>query len=187
MQANTLSGGFANPAIDAAHAFRRVMEAMARPGTIQTVSGAAPPEPLSPAAAAVLLTLCDTDTPAHLASAANCAPVRQWLAFHTGAPLTDPAHCMFAVGTWDALQPLPSFPVGTSQYPDRSATLIVEVEELENAGSTLAGPGIKGEARLALPETEAFQANRKLFPRGLDFIFTCGHQLVALPRTTQVR
>ena len=36
MQANTLSGGFTNPATQSAHAFRSVMEAMARPGTFKT-------------------------------------------------------------------------------------------------------------------------------------------------------
>ncbi len=40
MEANTLSGGFADPATQSAHAFRSVMEAMARPGTIQDIEGA---------------------------------------------------------------------------------------------------------------------------------------------------
>ena len=67
MQADTLDGGFADPATDAAHAFRAVMEAMARPGTLREITGATPPAPLSPAAGAAILTLCDTDTPLHLA------------------------------------------------------------------------------------------------------------------------
>jgi hypothetical protein len=45
MQANTLSGGFTKPAAQSAHAFRSVLEAMARPGTIQDIEGAAPPCP----------------------------------------------------------------------------------------------------------------------------------------------
>lgn len=186
MQADTLSGGFADPAIQSAHAFRSVMEAMARPGTIHHISGAAPPAPLSDAAGAVLLTLCDTDTPVHLAGDADCDAVRAWLAFHTGAPVAGPSHCMFAVGTWAALAPLSTYPIGTAEYPDRSATLIVEVETLEATGATLAGPGIKANAALSLPETHAFQANRMLFPLGLDFIFTTGDQLAALPRSTEV-
>ncbi|MEL6551415.1 MAG: phosphonate C-P lyase system protein PhnH [Pseudomonadota bacterium] len=186
MQTNTLSGGFAEPAIDAAHAFRRVMEAMARPGTVQDISGALPPAPLSPAAGTVLLTLCDTDTPVHLAGATDCADVRHWLAFHTGAPLAAPSRCAFAVGAWEALAPLSPYPVGTSKYPDRSATLIVEVADLAASGATLSGPGIKDHAALSVPEIEAFQANAALFPRGLDFIFTCGNRLAALPRTTRV-
>lgn len=187
MQAQTLSGGFANPATQAAHAFRAVMEAMARPGTVQDIAGATPPDALSPAAGAVLLTLCDTETPVYLAGAADCAAVKEWLAFHTGAPLAGPSHCMFAVGTWDALAPLSAYPIGTSEYPDRSATLIVESPGLSAEGATLTGPGIKDQAALSLPELEAFQSNRLLFPLGLDFIFTSGDCLAALPRTTEVQ
>lgn len=186
MQASTLSGGFADPAIGSAHAFRSVMEAMARPGTIQNIGGATPPAPLSPATGAVLLTLCDTETPVYLASDVNCAAVKAWLSFHTGAPLVGPSHCMFAVGTWDALAPLSTYPIGTSEYPDRSATLIVECPELAASGATMTGPGIKEQAALSLPEVEAFRSNRMLFPLGLDFIFTSGDRIAALPRTTHV-
>ena len=92
MQSEALIGGFKDPAIQSAHAFRSVMEAMARPGTVQEISGAVPPAPMSPAAGAVLLTLCDTETPVYLAGALDCDAVRSWLAFHTGAPLTGPSH-----------------------------------------------------------------------------------------------
>ncbi|MEO1024626.1 MAG: phosphonate C-P lyase system protein PhnH [Pseudomonadota bacterium] len=186
MQATALSGGFDNPAIGSAHAFRSVMEAMARPGTIQDIKGAVPPAPLSVAAGTVLLTLCDTDTPVYLAGTADTDDVRKWLAFHTGAPLAGPSHAMFALGNWDALMPLGSYPVGTPEYPDRSTTLIVECAELEAAGATLRGPGIESEAALSLPETRAFQSNRALFPLGLDFIFTSGDRLAALPRSTEI-
>ena len=185
MEAQTLSGGFSDPAIQSAHAFRSVMEAMARPGKIHDITGAEPPAPLSKAAGAVLLTLCDTDTPVYLAGKADCGAVRAWLAFHTGAPLMGPSHAMFAVGEWDALVPLSAYPVGTSEYPDRSTTLIVEQDEL-TTGEMLTGPGIKESASLNLPETAAFQVNRSMFPLGLDFIFTCGDQLAALPRSTEV-
>lgn len=186
MQAETLAGGFSNPAIGSAHAFRSVMEAMARPGTIRDIQGAVPPAPLSVAAGSVLLTLCDTDTPVYLADEADHDDVRAWLAFHTGAPLTGPSHAMFAVGDWDALMPLSSYPIGTPEYPDRSTTLIVECAKLGANGATLRGPGIKSEATLSLPETRAFQSNRAMFPLGLDFIFTCGDRLAALPRSTEV-
>jgi alpha-D-ribose 1-methylphosphonate 5-triphosphate synthase subunit PhnH len=39
---------------------------------------------------------------------------------------------------------------------------------------------------LTLPEVAAFRANRALFPLGLDFFFTCGDRLAALPRSTVV-
>ena len=186
MQAETLSGGFADPALATARAFRRVMEAMARPGTLHDVEGALPPAPLSPAAGAVLLTLCDTDTPVYLAGDADCADVRAWIAFHTGAPMVGPSHCLFALGSWEALAPLSAYAVGTPEYPDRSATLIVERPDLQTSGATLQGPGIRESAHLSLPEVAAFRSNAALFPLGLDFIFTSGNRLAALPRTTRV-
>ncbi|MEX0339812.1 MAG: phosphonate C-P lyase system protein PhnH [Arenibacterium sp.] len=186
MLAETLTGGFTEPAIQSAHAFRAVMEAMARPGKIETISGAIPPAPLSNAAGTLLLTLCDTDTPVYLAGDADCDDVRAWLAFHTGAPLSGPSHCMFAIGTWDALMPVSTFPVGTPQYPDRSATLVVECAELEAAGARLQGPGIRDSAALSLPDVQTFQQNHALFPLGLDFILTCENRLAALPRSTEV-
>lgn len=186
MHAQTLSGGFETPPVDSAHAFRAVMEAMARPGQIKDISGAQPPAPLTAAAGSVLLTLCDTDTPIYLAGDADTDDVRAWLAFHTGAPLTGPSQAMFAVGRWEALMPLQGYQIGTSEYPDRSATLIVECTELTTSGANLSGPGIKARAALSLPELDAFQSNRGLFPLGLDFIFTCGGQVAALPRSTIV-
>lgn len=186
MQTDTLSGGFAAPATDAAHAFRAVMEAMARPGSRQPITGAQPPAPISTAAGAVLLTLCDTDTPLYLAGAADCEALRGWIAFHTGAPLVGPGDCAFALGTWDALLPLSAYPVGTSEYPDRSATLIVDHPDWLGPEATLRGPGIRDAATLPLPDLTAFQANSAMFPLGLDFIFTCGDQIAALPRSTRV-
>jgi alpha-D-ribose 1-methylphosphonate 5-triphosphate synthase subunit PhnH len=181
-----LSGGFADPAIASAAAFRKVMEAMARPGTIHMVTGAAPPAPLSPATGAVLLTLCDPDTPVHLAGELDCEAVRAWIAFHTGAPVSRPSHCIFAVGGWSDLMPLGGYQIGTPQYPDRSATLIVQVGRLEPDGAVLSGPGIKETHILSLPDIEAFQHNAGHFPLGLDFIFTCCDRVAALPRSTVV-
>ena len=181
MQTDMLSGGFAAPALQSSHAFRAVMEAMARPGTVQNITGATGPDPLSNAAGCVLLTLCDAATPVHLAGEADTKDMRAWLAFHTGAPITGPSDCAFAVGTWGALTPLSPYPIGTSEYPDRSATLIVECPELTQKGVRLTGPGIQSSAALSLPELAAFQANHALFPLGLDFIFASENQIAALP------
>lgn len=186
MQTETLDGGFSNPPTQSAAAFRAIMEAMARPGTQQPILGAQPPTPISAAAGAVILTLCDTETPLYLAGAYDTANVRSWIAFHTGAPMAGPADCQFALGTWDALMPISDYPIGTSEYPDRSTTLIVEMSELSSNGATLKGPGIKTNAILSLPCTATFQQNAAHFPLGVDFIFTCGDTLAALPRSTEV-
>ncbi|MDV4143467.1 phosphonate C-P lyase system protein PhnH [Shimia sp. FJ5] len=186
MNADVLKGGFADAPVDAAHAFRAAMNVMARPGVIEEVAGAVPPAPMSVAAGVLLLTLCDPETPIALCGAHDCADVREWIAFHIGAPVVAPQKAMFVVGTWEAVQPLEAYAIGTAEYPDRSATVIVEMDALAAEGAVLRGPGIKTQAALSLPEVEAFQRNAVLFPLGLDFFFCAGARLAALPRTTRV-
>lgn len=186
MRDEGLSGGFENPAVQSARAFRGALSALARPGRIETISGATAPAPVSPAAATLLLTLCDGETPLFLAPGHDTPELRAWVAFHIGAPVTPASEAMFALGRWPALAPLDGYRIGTPEYPDRSATLIVELEALSADGARLTGPGIETEARLTLPETAALRANRSLFPLGLDFFFTAGTSLAALPRTTIV-
>lgn len=181
-----LDGGFTDAPRDAAHAFRAALSAMARPGRIERLAGARPPAPLSVAAGTLILTLCDPETPVHLAGAHDTAEVRGWIAFHTGALVVGRAQAAFAVGTWEALLPLDGYRIGEAEYPDRSATLIVEMPALTAEGATLTGPGIRDSARLSLPETEAFRRNARAFPLGLDVFLTAGDRVAALPRTTRV-
>ena len=186
MDGTTLSGGFADPPRDAAHAFRAAMTAMAHPGRILSIAGATAPAPVSPAAATLLLVLCDPDTPVWLAPSHDSPALRAWLSFHTGAPLAPPEACRFALGDWPSLLPLDRFAIGTPEYPDRSATLIVEQPALANDGARLTGPGIRDSARLNLPDPAALARNAALFPLGLDLFFTSGAQTAALPRSTRI-
>lgn len=186
MQTEALTGGFDDAARDAARAFRAAMTAMARPGTRVTLDHAAPPAPLSAAAGTLILTLADPDTPLHLAGACDAPAVRDWIAFHTGAPVVRAQDAVFAVGAWDALHPLDRFRIGTADYPDRSATLIVEVPALDGPGTRLTGPGIADSAALPLPDAAAFAANAARFPLGWDVYLTCGTRAAAVPRSTRI-
>ena len=186
MDTVSLKGGFDNAPHAASVAFRALMNAMARPGTIEPLSGAAAPAPLSTAAATLLLTLADHDTPLFLAGGCDTPAVRDWIAFHTGAPIAQRAEATFALGAWDALLPLGDYRIGTPEYPDRSATLIVEMARLSNKGTPLRGPGIKDAASLALPDPATCAANNALFPLGLDFYFTAQDRVAALPRSTRI-
>lgn len=178
--------GLSHPATDSARGFRILMQAMARPGTIHPLRLVTPPAPLGAAAASALLLLADPTTALHLAGPADCAAVRDWTRFHSGAPLSSAAGAQLALGRWPDLLPLERFDIGLPDYPDRSATLIVELDRLEASGPRLTGPGIRDHARLSLPALEPFRANHALFPMGLDLIFTCGDQLACLPRSTIV-
>lgn len=185
MQHAALSGGFSQAPQQSARAFRAAMNAMARPGTIQMVEGATPPAPMSVAAGVLALTLLDAETPVYLAGALDCAAVRDWITFHTGAPFAGREFCAFAIGSWDDLLPLQGYRIGTSEYPDRSAMLIVEMPVLTASGTTLRGPGIAETAALNLPDPALMARNAALFPLGLDFFLTQGDALAALPRSTK--
>jgi alpha-D-ribose 1-methylphosphonate 5-triphosphate synthase subunit PhnH len=197
-----LAPAFADPVHDAQTTFRAVMNAMARPGRIQPVDGlAGAPAPLSPVAAAVAVALADYETPLWLdAPLAASTDVCAWLVFHTGARTgAAPSQAAFAlVADAAALPGLAAFAQGSDVYPDRSTTLVVQVEWL-SAGSSplparclrLAGPGISGQAHLAvagLPAdiAERLAANHALFPRGVDLVLAGPQGVAALPRTTRV-
>jgi alpha-D-ribose 1-methylphosphonate 5-triphosphate synthase subunit PhnH len=186
MITDALTGGFVEASTQSARAFRAALEAMARPGSIWKVEGAAPPAPLSVAAGVLVLTLCDGTTPVYLGATLDQPALRDWITFHCGAPFTTAGEARFAIGSWDDLTPISRFAVGTPDYPDRSATLIVEMPTLSNTGPRLTGPGIDGKAALSLPETTAFQHNRTLFPQGFDTYLTCGNRLAGLPRSAVV-
>jgi alpha-D-ribose 1-methylphosphonate 5-triphosphate synthase subunit PhnH len=185
--------GFANPVLASQAVFRTVMEAMARPGSVAEISAAVtPPAPLGIAAAALALTLLDFEAPVWLDPTLAAAPeVDGWIRFHTGAPRTaDSASAAFAFIANPAAMPgFEAFGRGSIEYPDRSTTLVLEVETLtEHDAFTLSGPGIKRSRSLAaapLPAdfAERMAANRALFPRGVDIVLTCGRRLAALPRS----
>ncbi|MEM7057820.1 MAG: phosphonate C-P lyase system protein PhnH [Pseudomonadota bacterium] len=179
-----LSEGFANPPIDAARAFRAVMQAIARPGTQHTVAAPSPGR-MGAAMAGVLLCICDHETPIWLAPSIDVPEVRDWVRFHTGAFLAERDAAQFAFGSWAEMLPLDDFAIGTPDYPDRSATLVVEVPEL-GAAHRLTGPGIKDTAHLTVPDPDAIRSNNALFPLGLDFLLTSIDQVAGLPRTTRV-
>lgn len=191
-----IDGGFADPVLAGQRAFKAVMDALSRPGTVQPLPNEArPPHPLDPGLAEIALTLCDHDTPVWLDSILADAPaVADWLAFHVGAPLTsDPAAAAFAfASSAETLSAFPHFALGTDEYPDRSTTIVLAIPALTGGPTlTLRGPGIKGEASIAptgLPADFAAQwaENREAFPRGIDLLLVAPEGLVGLSRTTRI-
>jgi len=184
-----LSAGFGDPVAGAQSCFRAVLDAMARPGRVHSVKGVSGPAPLCDAAAAVLLTLADHETPLWLDPVA--ADAQTWIAFHTGASFVPAAQAMFAMAL--SLPDLTELPDGSDEMPETSATVIVQVASLiKGKRFVLEGPGLREPAILAVdglpPDFAAiWQRNHGLYPRGIDLILCAGDRLAALPRSVTVR
>jgi len=191
-----IAAGFANPVLSAQSTFRAVLDAMARPGRVLPMqTDVSPPPPLSAAGAAVALTLCDHDTPVWLAAGLRAnAAVGDWLRFHCGCALVDdPAEAAFALaGGAENLPAFDAFSIGTPDYPDRSTTVVLQVDSLSSGTRlVLTGPGIRDRSVLRaepLPPdmNERLAANRRLFPCGIDLVLVAPTAVAALPRSVRV-
>ncbi|CUU22153.1 alpha-D-ribose 1-methylphosphonate 5-triphosphate synthase subunit PhnH [Bradyrhizobium sp. JR7.2] len=191
-----LPPGFVDKVLSAQSTFRSVMDAMARPGSVQRiVPMAGAPAPTMRGTAAIALTLFDHDTPLWLDERmTERSDVVKWLKFHTGAPVVqDSSIASFAlISDGAALPSLERFALGTNEYPDRSTTVILQVESLNSGRSfELRGPGIDGVATLQASIRpfdlfERLQFNEALFPRGIDLVLVADDAVVAIPRTTRV-
>jgi alpha-D-ribose 1-methylphosphonate 5-triphosphate synthase subunit PhnH len=190
-----MPAGFADKVLSAQSTFRSVMDAMARPGRVQHIAPAAgTPGAMMRGSAAIALTLFDHDTQIWLDQRmSETSDVAKWLKFHTGAPVVeDSSVCSFAlIGDADALPPLDRFSFGSNEYPDRSATLILQVESLtQGPAFELRGPGIDGATNLlaTIPADlfERLSINQALFPRGIDVVLVHDDSIVAIPRTARL-
>jgi alpha-D-ribose 1-methylphosphonate 5-triphosphate synthase subunit PhnH len=187
--------GFTDAAIDSAHAFRIIMQAMSRPGVPVALDAALQaPAPLHVTSAAVLLTLCDFQTPVWLSPALRNDRTVHYLRFHTGAPMVENVEdAQFAfLSTADEWAPPSLFAQGTHEYPDRSATLVIQAGGFNNRVVALTGPGIRGPVGFGVEGLgQAFWAamseNHARFPIGVDVIFAAPLSLAAVPRSTVVR
>jgi alpha-D-ribose 1-methylphosphonate 5-triphosphate synthase subunit PhnH len=191
-----LPAGFADKVLSAQSTFRSVMDALARPGSVQRIAAVAgTPDAMMRGTAAIALTLFDHDTPVWLDEGMSATShVATWLKFHTSAPVVaDCSISSFAlVGAPQKLPALDRFAFGSNEYPDRSTTLILQVESL-SAGPEVAlqGPGIDGTAvlRASIQPHDLFERlsiNATLFPRGIDVVLVHDDSIVAIPRTTRL-
>jgi alpha-D-ribose 1-methylphosphonate 5-triphosphate synthase subunit PhnH len=165
--------------------YRVLLEAMARPGSVQTLQGMDE----NPAGAAAVLatlldasvTLCDCDG---LLSDSDLSLLQ------TGLAEPEQADYLLCAG-----QQVPGFEpkLGTLPSPEQSATLLIRVAALEEGDLRLAlsGPGIKGEVECAIAGLDPQWLARREdwvcgFPLGVDLILVDEKGVMALPRTTRV-
>lgn len=189
--------GFHNPALGSQAVFRVALQALSHPGRVLDVPAVAElPRHGQGAAALLLLALLDSDCTLWLSPSLADTDAATWLRFHTGCQrVSAPGQARFLwVSAGDAMPALRTLNLGTDEYPDQSATCVIEAGGLANAGASawqLQGPGIARVQPLdAAGLPDAFEAqwneNQAAFPRGVDVFLTAGTQVAGLPRTTRV-
>lgn len=188
-----LCAGFDDPVQQSQQVFRRALTALSEPGTLQTVPVSDAPAGVSIAAYQLCLALLDAETPLWIAPSLRTDALMSALRFHCGcAIVAEPGLAEFALTTPEFDGDLTQFAQGSHEYPDRSTTLIVQVESLEvTTNWTLSGPGIEGERKVGIAGLDPrwpgmLTQNRQRFPCGVDLLFTAGNRLMGLPRTTRV-
>ena len=191
---NKVLGGFESPVFDSQATFRALLRANSYPGQIEKISvGLNPPEGMDTAAAAICLTLLDFEVNVWLDSGFDSEEISSYLGFHCGCTVTPVAEKadFVLISDLENLPELSMFKIGTSELPDRSATMIIRVPEISGdaGGMELTGPGIETTKSLKIPGIpEAFWQERRdmaeMFPQGIDLIFTANDKVCALPRST---
>lgn len=207
--------GFARPVQGAQSVFRRLLEAMSRPGRVieldaGTLDGLRPPAAhhgtMGRAMAALLLTLLDAETTLQLGGALASPQSMAFCRFHTGVTLVEQA-ADAAFSAWRDAEVPPAvwqrLDSGSDESPQAGATLLIEVPLLRFDTPALAGgpehtaclhlrgPGIETMHRLTVCGLDRdFWLERiamqPLFPRGIDLVLCCGEQVAAIPRSTTI-
>lgn len=187
-----IGAGFADPVQHSQAIFRCVLDAMARPGVSREIPVMPyAPAPLNAASTAVALTLLDDSTTVWLDAAANTDAVRDFLAFHCGCPIVAQSNEAAFALVAGPMPSLDSFDSGSDEFPENSATVIVQVAALESGSDVcFAGPGIKNFAFMGDPGMadgfwREWSDMGALYPRGVDLILTARSKLACMPRTVQ--
>jgi alpha-D-ribose 1-methylphosphonate 5-triphosphate synthase subunit PhnH len=166
------------------HLFRALVEAFARPGTLQSTGALAHGQP---AWLAVLATLLDAQTT--FADPHALLDGRTWSLLQTRRESPESAAFVACDGAR-----LPDFEplLGTLESPERGATLLLRVTDLAQGEMlTLSGPGVAGTRALPVAGLHPAWLERRAlwvgaFPLGVDWILADESGFVALPRTTRI-
>jgi len=197
-----MAPGFADATAQSQAVFRCALDAMARPGmpvSIPAASLVSPTPGTRAAAASVLLALLDQDCALWLSPTLAHGPAAAWLRFHTGCRIEQ--DCSKADFVWAAsvaeLPPLQHLRQGSAEYPDQSATCVVEVAAWRAAAETqvdavsLRGPGVRDVLTLAVDGVDAnfvqqHHAMQAHAPCGVDMFFCAGDAVLGFPRSVRL-
>lgn len=193
IQTQLLWNGFQDEVIESQRCFKKAMKAMSEPGYLVTLDPLKTSVNVSSATFSLALTLIDQDISVWVSPQLSSATFIDNLRFYCGCRLTkSPLEADFVFIQLSEWQDLENLKRGTEEYPDRFPTLIIEADGLAEKGDIkLSGPGINGSRCVDIigidqHHIDLLKRNQQHFPMGYDFMFTCGNQLMALPRTTEV-
>ena len=185
----------------AQRAFRRLLQAMSRPGKVYVL----PPMPAAgsePWSAMLLLldSLLDQEVSFTVIGGNGSGELQLLIAGRTRCRATDIRQADFLVVAYgDSAGEILRAKRGTLQYPDRSATVVFGVQSLlftEDRQSTIAltGPGIREEVLLGPikglgpHEMEHLRELNSEFPLGVDVVFIDAvGRVLCIPRSTNIR
>lgn len=186
---------------DIQRVYRKLLNCMSRPGTIENVGGESCKADLTIAMSrpllTILLTLLDGEVAFNLAACKDNA-LNKKISHLTYAKPAEIAQADYIIVTKAAVKPelaaaLDQAKTGTLADPHKSATLIVEVEAV-TAGRQLilSGPGIADKSYVSVTGSLDWlavrQAKNSEFPLGIDMIVVDeAGNIICLPRTTQIR
>lgn len=186
-----------NEVFDAQIIFRKIMDSMARPGKINNIADIqiTPPEYLNKSSALIGFSLLNSDVT--FFSVNNQDEVNEYLKINTSSiPVlkVENASYVFISGN-SASEIVRNIKKGELEYPEDSATLIIDVEKIEKLpiGQTfeivLKGPGVKTEETVYVKGItkeileEIKIANRE-YPLGIDVILSdVDGNITCIPRT----
>ena len=208
--------GFDDPVRDSQQSFRTILNTLSEPGTLARLDAPNlnhPHETWTEAAWAVAMTLLDGDTRVWLSPSLATPVALASLKFHTGCPITQiPGEADFVFVGHPSEQPeWSSLRQGEAEFPDLSATVVLQVPGIEAVGAfdrargegapqrttwELRGPGIEHTRLIQLQHNDqdhwpdrlrdALAANRASFPLGVDLLLVWRDFVCGLPRTTRV-
>jgi len=197
-----MAPGFTDATAHSQLVFRCALDAMARPGTpvrVPEISLVSPTSLTNAAAASVLLALLDQDCTLWLSPSLANGSVAAWLRFHTGCQIL--GDCSQADFVWASsfaeLPPLHQLKQGSAEYPDQSATCVVDVTGWRAAvvsdadAVSLRGPGVREVITLAVDgmtasfvqQHHAMQAHA---PCGVDIFCCAGDVVLGFPRSVRL-
>ncbi len=183
---------------DTQRVFRSLLDVMSRPGTLKPVIPPLLPAPagFSSHTAAIAFTLLDEATTFGMIP--HNEAWGRYMQSNTGARKEEPSRADYLIlqgsAVWHEVE---CFYRGSLASPERSSTLIVNVETLTENGSgewdlSLRGPGIEevahiGLTGLRLQNLQAIMELNAEFPLGVDVILVDAAGMVcALPRSVRI-